>query len=74
MILVQKKESGSCLEFWVKFWAPQNRDMATPEHVQQRAITMMKYMEHLAYAEKLTGLELFILKEGRLKGILYQSA
>lgn len=35
---------------------------------------MMEYMEHLEYEENLRGLEQFILEEGRLKGILYQSA
>lgn len=55
MVLLQKKESGSCLVCWVKFWAPQKRDMDISEHVQQRAIMLIRYMEHLAYKEPLEG-------------------
>lgn len=47
--------------------------MDIPEHVQQRATTMMRDVEHLAHEEKLRGLELLILEGGRLRGILYES-
>lgn len=42
--------------------------MDIPEHVQQRATTMMRDVEHLAHEEKLRGLELLILEGGRLRG------
>lgn len=71
VVLVQKKESGSHLDYWVKFWAPQSRDMDIPEHAQQRPIMIIKYMEYFAYKEKLRGLELSILEERRPKVILY---
>lgn len=59
------------LEYCVQFWAPQYRkDADLLEQVQQGATKMFKGLEYLSYEGSLRELELFNLKERRLRGIL----